>query len=170
MAAAKTLDWEHTTTLWTANFRSLHRIVRSEYSPDSMTLLEVRFISVSATSRHTSACHPSESKKWPLTTKSSAREGLHSQSLALVEAWNPNLLAVAIVASTAVAGGHAHVATACSPAELVAGGCHVAIGAGQSWGCRWLVMPLLERVLCELREGDTEAEYHKTAQMLPDVY
>lgn len=25
-------------------------------------------------------------------------------------------------------------------------------------------------VLSELREGDTEAEYHKTAQMLPDVY
>lgn len=124
MAAAKTLDWEHTTTLWTANFRSLHRIVRSEYSPDSMTLLEIRFISVSVTSRHTSACHPSDSKK------SSAREGLHSQSLALVEAWNPNLLAVAIVASTAVAGWHAYVATACSPAELVVGGCHVAIGAG----------------------------------------
>lgn len=99
MAAAKTLDCEHTTTLWTGKFWSSHRIVRSEYSPDSMTLTEISSIFSQTGPRHTSAYRPLGSEKCPLTTMSNGRKGLDSQPLALDGAWEANLLATALVAS-----------------------------------------------------------------------
>lgn len=45
-------------------------MVRSEYSPDSKTLLEISLTSLFAVSKHTSAYHPSGSAKCPLRTLS----------------------------------------------------------------------------------------------------